>query len=104
MFMETPVRLFSDIMSIISVGGLFAVYFAEKENKAMKIIKNLLPIIIVLIFSSLSILPFLHSGFFPMHDDTQVARVFEMAKSLSSGMFPVRWSYGFRLWIWLSDL
>ncbi|HVF69971.1 MAG TPA: hypothetical protein VNA13_05420, partial [Xanthomonadales bacterium] len=30
-------------------------------------------------------------GFFPMHDDTQVARVFEMHKSLSDGMFPVRW-------------
>ena len=26
-----------------------------------------------------------------MHDDTQVARVFEMQKSLSDGMFPVRW-------------
>lgn len=65
----------------------------------MKIIKNLLPVIIVLIFSSFAVLPFLHSGFFPMHDDTQVARVFEMAKSLSSGMFPVRWTmdlgYGF---------
>lgn len=65
----------------------------------MKFIKNLLPIILVLIFSIAAILPFLHSGFFPMHDDTQVARVYEMAKSLSSGMFPVRWTtdlgYGF---------
>jgi hypothetical protein len=34
-----------------------------------------------------------------MHDDTQVARVYEMAKSLKDGMLPVRWSadlgYGF---------
>jgi uncharacterized membrane protein len=65
----------------------------------MKIIKSLLPIALVLAFSIFTILPFLQSGFFPMHDDTQVARVFEMAKGLSNGMFPVRWSmdlgYGF---------
>ncbi|HEX8931957.1 MAG TPA: 6-pyruvoyl-tetrahydropterin synthase-related protein, partial [Patescibacteria group bacterium] len=36
--------------------------------------------------------PFFMSGFFPMHDDTQVARVFEMQKSLKDGMFPVRWT------------
>src|SRR5476651_1879562 len=30
-------------------------------------------------------------GFFPIHDDTQVQRVFEMKKSLADGMFPVRW-------------
>src|ERR1035437_1000707 len=65
----------------------------------MKIIKSLLPIALILLFSAFTILPFLQSGFFPMHDDTQVARVFEMAKGLTSGMFPVRWSmdlgYGF---------
>ena len=65
----------------------------------MKILKSLLPIIIVVVLSVWTILPFLRSGFFPIHDDTQVARVFEMAKGLSDGMFPVRWSadlgYGF---------
>jgi uncharacterized membrane protein len=65
----------------------------------MKILKNLLPIIAVLIFSVFTILPFLRSGFFPVHDDTQVARVYEMAKGLTDGMLPVRWSadlgYGF---------
>lgn len=30
-------------------------------------------------------------GYFAMHDDTQVARVIEMAKSLKNGQFPVRW-------------
>src|SRR3990170_1206496 len=30
-------------------------------------------------------------GFFPIHDDTQVSRVYEMAKALKDGMFPVRW-------------
>lgn len=52
-----------------------------------------------LFLSVFSILPLLSPGFFPMHDDTQVARIFEMGKSLSHGMFPVRWvedlGYGF---------
>ncbi|MDP2585785.1 MAG: hypothetical protein Q8P29_02815 [Candidatus Levybacteria bacterium] len=45
---------------------------------------------IVLILSFWAIQPFFISGFFPMHDDTQVARVFEMGKVLKSGIFPVR--------------
>jgi hypothetical protein len=65
----------------------------------MKILKKLLPIALVLIFSAFTILPFFRPGFFPIHDDTQVARVYEMAKGLNDGMFPVRWStdlgYGF---------
>jgi uncharacterized membrane protein len=65
----------------------------------MKILKSLLPVVFVLILSVFTILPFLRPGFFPIHDDTQVARVYEMAKGLSDGMFPVRWSadlgYGF---------
>ena len=58
----------------------------------MKILKRLLPLIFILVLSVFTILPFLHSGFFPMHDNTQVARVYEMAKALKDGMFPVRWS------------
>lgn len=38
-----------------------------------------------------TIRPFFMSGFFPMHDDTQVARVYEMGRALQDGMFPVRW-------------
>lgn len=41
--------------------------------------------------SLVTILPLFHSGFFPMHDNTQVQRVFEMQKALRDGMFPVRW-------------
>lgn len=58
----------------------------------MKTLKKLLPLIFVLTFSVFTILPFLNSGFFPIHDDTQVARVYEMSKSLKDGMFPVRWA------------
>lgn len=39
----------------------------------------------------LTILPFFHAGFFPMHDNTQVARVYELFIALSHGMVPVRW-------------
>jgi hypothetical protein len=57
----------------------------------MKIFKKSLPIIAVIILSLFTILPFLRPGFFPIHDDTQVARVYEMTKALKDGMFPVRW-------------
>ncbi|KKQ27045.1 MAG: hypothetical protein US43_C0038G0005 [Candidatus Levybacteria bacterium GW2011_GWA1_37_16] len=45
---------------------------------------------VVLILSFWAIQPFFISGFFPMHDDAQVARVFEMKKVLQNGVFPVR--------------
>ena len=57
----------------------------------MKLLKKLLPSFVVIFLSSWAIKPLLYSGFFPIHDDTQVARVFEMAKSLKMGIFPVRW-------------
>lgn len=34
---------------------------------------------------------FLADGFYPMHDDTQVARVVVMGRALINGQFPVRW-------------
>lgn len=46
---------------------------------------------LILILSFWAIKPFFIQGFFPMHDDTQVARVFEMGKMLKAGVFPVRW-------------
>jgi len=57
----------------------------------MKKLKNIAPIFIVIILSYFAIKPFFLPWFFPIHDDTQVQRVFEMHKSLSDGMFPVRW-------------
>jgi len=61
-------------------------------------------------FSIFSVLPFFHAGFFPMHDDTQVARVYEMGKALSDGVFPVRWvkdlgyGYGYPIFNFYSPL
>lgn len=57
----------------------------------MSFLKSCWGLIVVLFLSTFSILPFFHPGFFPMHDDTQVARIYEVGKALSDGMFPVRW-------------
>jgi uncharacterized membrane protein len=57
----------------------------------MKYLKQFTPIIFVFLLSLISVIPFFHPGFFPIHDNTQVQRVFEMTKSISGGMFPVRW-------------
>ncbi len=56
-----------------------------------KKIFSLWPFFAILFFSYFAVHPLFVSGFFPVHDDTQVARVFEMGKSLYDGMFPVRW-------------
>lgn len=65
----------------------------------MEKIKKYFPILIVLILAFWSITPLFESGFFPIHDDTQVVRVEQMHKSLEDGLFPVRWvadlGYGF---------
>lgn len=53
--------------------------------------KQLFFLILLLILSIPSILPLLSSGFFPIHDDTQVVRVYEMKEALVDGAFPVRW-------------
>jgi len=58
----------------------------------MNRLKNLLPVLFVLALSLFSVIPFFHPGFFPIHDNTQVQRVFEMTKSLKDGLFPVRWA------------
>lgn len=53
--------------------------------------KKIFGLIIVLILSYWTIRPLFGPGYFPMHDDTQVARVVEMGRALREGQFPVRW-------------
>lgn len=60
-------------------------------NKLIKFVKIIIPFIVILTVGLWLIKPFFIHGFFPMHDDTQVTRVFEMAYSLRDGLFPVRW-------------
>ncbi|MCL4418715.1 YfhO family protein [Patescibacteria group bacterium] len=57
----------------------------------MNFFKKNISLLFLLLLSIFSILPLFHLGFFPMHDDTQVGRVFEMGKALKDGVFPVRW-------------
>ncbi len=60
----------------------------------MKFLRKYVPyygLIIVIIFSIWAIKPLFNPGFFPTHDDTQPTRIFEMAKALRDGLFPVRW-------------
>ncbi|MEK7551116.1 MAG: 6-pyruvoyl-tetrahydropterin synthase-related protein [Patescibacteria group bacterium] len=58
----------------------------------MNILKRFFPYILIFVLSIFSFSPILTPGFFPIHDDTQVTRVFEMTNALRDGMFPVRWS------------
>ena len=53
--------------------------------------KKTLGLIIVLLVSYWAVRSIFIPGYFPMHDDTQVARVVEMGKALREGQFPVRW-------------
>lgn len=59
--------------------------------KIKRIIFEHWSLILYFSLSLFAVLPFFSSGFFVIHDDVQVARIYEMAKSLSAGMFPVRW-------------
>ena len=59
--------------------------------RILNFLKTNYGIILVLALSFWAIKPLFIQGFFPMHDDTQVARVFEMGKMLANGTFPVRW-------------
>ena len=53
--------------------------------------KKIVGLIIILGCSFLMIRSLFISGYFPMHDDTQVARVVVMGRALRQGQFPVRW-------------
>ena len=65
----------------------------------MDVIKKYFPYLLVILLSIPTIVPLFQAGFFPMHDDTQVSRIYLMARALSDGLFPVRWvedlGYGF---------
>ena len=53
--------------------------------------KKNLGLIIIILFSWWAIRSLFHLGFFPMHDDEQVARLFELHQAISAGQFPPRW-------------
>ncbi len=57
----------------------------------MEILKKKITALTVLMLSIITVLPLFKSGFFNIHDDTQIQRVHEMKVALTDGMFPVRW-------------
>lgn len=62
-----------------------------KITRFLKSYQSFVSIGFVILLSLIAILPFFQKGFFPIHDNTQVARVFQMHKALEDGLFPVRW-------------
>ncbi|KKP96161.1 MAG: hypothetical protein US02_C0005G0004 [Candidatus Levybacteria bacterium GW2011_GWA2_36_13] len=56
----------------------------------MKIINNHLFLIIAIFLSIFALIPLIHPGFFPIHDDEQIGRLFELNQALRQGQFPVR--------------
>src|SRR6266567_6181734 len=56
----------------------------------MKMFKKILPLFIVLMLCFWAVRPLLNSGFFPIHDDEQVGRLYELHKDVVSGQLPPR--------------
>ena len=58
----------------------------------MKVIKNILPILVVLGFLYIAIKPLLMPGFFTIHDDEQVGRLYDLHLDVVTGHLPPRLS------------
>lgn len=50
---------------------------------------------LILLFSIPLVLPLLQQGFYPFHDEPQIANLHQMVRSLSLGQFPPRWAPDF---------
>ncbi len=72
--------------------------------------KKIFTVLFLLFLSFWTIKPLLHQGFFNVHDNVQVERVFEMGKALKEGQLPVRWvedlgyGYGYPIFNFYSPL
>jgi hypothetical protein len=56
----------------------------------MEIFKKIAPIIAIIALSWWALIPLFHQGFYPMHDDEQIARLYDLDQALSEGNFPPR--------------
>src|SRR3989344_8538266 len=71
---------------------------------------SILMLITVLVLSYFSVRPVFIKGYFPVHDDTQPARVLVMSEQLRKGIFPVRlvdrlgYGYGYPLFNFYAPL
>lgn len=53
--------------------------------------KDIIPLIIIFLIATIISLPLLAPGFYTVHDDQQIARLYLFDKALFAGQFPVRW-------------
>ncbi len=52
-------------------------------------------LILILAVSLLAVFPLFKSGFYPFHDEPQIANLYEMVRALAGGQFPPRWAPDF---------
>lgn len=66
--------------------------------------------IIILFIVALTLLPFLHSGLFDVHDPTSAFRLYTLVQTLKTGQFPAAWSnllnfgYGYPIHLYYAPL
>lgn len=76
-----------------------------QSKKVLAVIFGSIAVVTVVILHT-----FFQNGFFPIHDDTQIARVNQMTKALTDGVFPVRivadlgYGYGYPLFNFYAPL
>jgi len=69
----------------------------------MGFLKRLWPFLLLVFLSLFAIYPLFHPGFFPMHDDEQIARLQQLILAINNWQIPPRWvpdlgfGYGFPL-------
>ncbi len=56
----------------------------------MDVLKKFAPAILVIVLCYFAIQPLFHQGFFPMHDDEQIARLYDLDQALGAGNIPPR--------------
>ncbi|MBL7159459.1 hypothetical protein ISS85_03215 [Candidatus Microgenomates bacterium] len=54
-------------------------------------LKNYWPFLLIILISFLAAKPLFQSGYFSMHDDLQLGRLFQLDKCLRDGQIPCRW-------------
>jgi hypothetical protein len=73
-------------------------------------LKKLFFALFIIVLGYLSVRPLFVDGFFPVHDNVQIERVYEMSKAVKDGQFPVRWvkdlgyGYGYPIFNFYSPL
>ncbi len=73
-------------------------------KQVIKKYQSILIGLLLIVVCGFAMLPLFHAGLFPMHDDEQISRLYELHKVLGDGQIPPRWvpdlgfGYGFPLY------